>query len=69
MFFAPTQCFPVIMEDFNLKLIALHTRNPDRVFAIVRREGDFKTYRSVGRPIRDRIGFNEVPTQHGDEFA
>ena len=62
MFFAPAQRFPVITEYFDFELIAFRTRDRDRVFAIVRSDRHFKTYRSVDRSIRDRISFNEVPT-------
>jgi hypothetical protein len=62
MYFTPAQRFPVIAEYFDFELIAFHTRNRDRVFAIVRFDLHFKTYRSVDPSIRDRISFNEIPT-------
>jgi hypothetical protein len=64
MFFTPPQGFSVIPKCFDFEVIALRTRNRDRILARVSSHGDFKTYRSVGSTIRDRIGLNEVPTQH-----
>ena len=68
MFFTPPQGFPVIPKCFDFELIALRTRNRDRSLAIVRSHSDFKTYRSVGRTIGDRIGLYEVPIQHRDNM-
>ena len=59
--FAPAQSFPVIAEYFDCELIAFRSRDRDRAFAIVPFDGDFKTYRSFDRSIRDRISFNEIP--------
>ena len=61
MFFAPAQRFPMIAEYFDFELVAFHTRDRDRVFAIVRPDHHFKTYRPVDRSIGGRMSFNEVP--------
>ena len=68
MFFTPPQGFSVIPKCFHFEVIALRTRNRDRILALVHSHGDFKTYRSVGRTIRDRIGLNEIPIQHRDNI-
>jgi hypothetical protein len=58
---APAQSFPIIAEYFDCELLAFRSRDRDRAFAIVPFDGDFKTYRSFDRSIRDRISFNEIP--------
>lgn len=62
MFFASTQRFPAIAEYLDFELIAFRTRDRYRVFALVRPDRHFKTYRSVDRSIRGRMSSNEVPT-------
>ena len=62
MFFAPSQRLPSIAEYFDFELIAFRPPDRDSVFAIVRADHHFKTYRPVDRSIGGRMSFNEVPT-------